>query len=276
MPTPFHLRVLRAELDARRVKNSRYSLRAFARDLGVDPSALSRILRLRDALAPALGADFVARLNLSPSMQRRFLESVLGERKRNERRKLARSLPAFRESDVDEPPRPGMLSQYTYERIADTCHQDLLKLSAFPGCPADLAWVGRQIGVTELRAKWIVAILLKTELLRREGGTLIRTEAALGSKREAERAIIRMERERALFETLRSSLGSAGVVFHSERISVRPGDLPQAEAMIRSFLRELKDRFDADGEGVDRCLSVQLFPVDPPPLEAGDPTPTGR
>src|SRR5947209_6020860 len=42
-PLPYHIHILRSELERRRRKNPRYSLRAFSARLGVDPSGLSRI-----------------------------------------------------------------------------------------------------------------------------------------------------------------------------------------------------------------------------------------
>jgi transcriptional regulator with XRE-family HTH domain len=63
---------------ARRVeRNRRYSLRAFARDLGVDHSSLSQWLRGRRAFTVEVIERLGARLRLSPRQTRVFTE--LGE-----------------------------------------------------------------------------------------------------------------------------------------------------------------------------------------------------
>lgn len=54
-----------AEFDQRRRRNSRYSLRAFARDLGTDHATLSQLLRGRRILSPRLVRQFGRCLHLS-------------------------------------------------------------------------------------------------------------------------------------------------------------------------------------------------------------------
>jgi len=73
---------LHAELAARRRRNARYSLRAFARFLGTDHSTLSQILRSRRSLSAHMVARFGRRLGLSAAFvaeacQQQIAESVL-------------------------------------------------------------------------------------------------------------------------------------------------------------------------------------------------------
>ncbi len=56
---------LTAELGQRRLRNARYSLRAFARDLGTDHATLSQLLRGRRVLSPRLVRQFGRKLHLS-------------------------------------------------------------------------------------------------------------------------------------------------------------------------------------------------------------------
>jgi len=57
--------LLQRELDDRRNRNHRYSLRAFARSLRCDHSTLSQILRGRRALTPSAVRQFAARLRVA-------------------------------------------------------------------------------------------------------------------------------------------------------------------------------------------------------------------
>lgn len=82
---------LETEFGLRRQRNPRYSLRAFARDLGTDHSTLSQILRRRRALSPRMVQRFGQRLRYGPAAihdayAQQQVETIL---------KLARS-PAFR------------------------------------------------------------------------------------------------------------------------------------------------------------------------------------
>jgi hypothetical protein len=56
---------LTVEFDQRRRRNPRYSLRAYARDLGTDHATLSQLLRGRRLLSPRLVRQFGRRLHLS-------------------------------------------------------------------------------------------------------------------------------------------------------------------------------------------------------------------
>ncbi|MBV2169673.1 MAG: TIGR02147 family protein [Bdellovibrio sp.] len=63
-----------AELERRKAKNQRYSLRAFSRLLGVDSSRLSKILRRERPLSAEMIQDMGAKLNLSTPAVRRYLD----------------------------------------------------------------------------------------------------------------------------------------------------------------------------------------------------------
>ena len=73
---------LRTEFSARRQRNARYSLRAFARFLGVDHATLSQILRGRRSLSPRMATRLGRRLGLAPALvaearQQQTAEAVL-------------------------------------------------------------------------------------------------------------------------------------------------------------------------------------------------------
>lgn len=59
---------LQEELEQRRERNPRYSLRAFARYLGTDHSTLSQILRRRRTLSAQMMRRLAGRLRLSPGL----------------------------------------------------------------------------------------------------------------------------------------------------------------------------------------------------------------
>ena len=64
MPSVTFRSVLRAELERRQASNARYSLRSFARDLSVDHSTLSQILRGKRRLTGRKVRAFGRRLRL--------------------------------------------------------------------------------------------------------------------------------------------------------------------------------------------------------------------
>ena len=64
--------LLLQELTARKHRNSSYSLRAFARDLGVSAAALSQYLSRKRELSPKNRSSIAVRMKLSPIEARAF------------------------------------------------------------------------------------------------------------------------------------------------------------------------------------------------------------
>jgi plasmid maintenance system antidote protein VapI len=70
-------RWLRDELARRRARNRRYSLRAYARDLAVHHATLSRILRGRQRVTPALIARLPVSVELAAATLRAEAETAV-------------------------------------------------------------------------------------------------------------------------------------------------------------------------------------------------------
>ena len=85
---PFHLSLLRRELESRQARNPSYSLRAFARALGIDPGALSAILNQRRPLSEAWCDRLIERLGLGAEEAAKFRGSVLESLRAHKIRKL--------------------------------------------------------------------------------------------------------------------------------------------------------------------------------------------
>lgn len=79
---PFYAQYLEEELERRKEKNARYSLRGFASYLDMDPSALSRILAGKQEMSIQMALAVMQKLDLSPEDQDRFVVSVAEEKYR--------------------------------------------------------------------------------------------------------------------------------------------------------------------------------------------------
>jgi hypothetical protein len=76
---PYYVRFLAAELERRKARNPRYSLRAFAKAVGLDASALSRILSGKQGLSLSSGIKVGKKLSLPKTELRIFLASIAEE-----------------------------------------------------------------------------------------------------------------------------------------------------------------------------------------------------
>ena len=114
-------RYLQAELARRCAQNQRYSLRAFARTLGVDHSTLSQILRGKRNLTPTVIERFGRKLGLDAETRARF--AVEPHRR-----------PAVREDVV--------------RLLADWEHGAIVELAQLDCFQPDSRWIARVLGIT--------------------------------------------------------------------------------------------------------------------------------
>lgn len=77
----YHVEFLKAELEKRKQKNARYSMRAFASFLDIHPSALSRILNGIQEISLPTAQIVLQQLKMSDDEKRLFLASVAEEKR---------------------------------------------------------------------------------------------------------------------------------------------------------------------------------------------------
>lgn len=85
----FHIQVLFDELRARKQKNALYSMRAFANQLEIHPSALSRAMAGKEELSLQACLRMIKRLPLNDDEKLRFVTSVADEKYERAMRTLA-------------------------------------------------------------------------------------------------------------------------------------------------------------------------------------------
>lgn len=138
---------MQEEVARRCAKNPRYSLRAFARHLGMDHSTLSQLVRGRRPFTPRTIERLGARLRLAPEAVVKFLEA---EREPSEpwTAREARTLTADAAS-----------------LLAEWHHYAILELTRLPSFEPDVRWIGRVLGLTPDEVNVALNRLLRLGLL---------------------------------------------------------------------------------------------------------------
>jgi transcriptional regulator with XRE-family HTH domain len=77
---PLYVQLLRTELEKRKRAKAGYSLRAFASHLGLDPSALSKVLKGTKHLSVQSSLNIVKRIEFTETEKRQFLLSLAEEK----------------------------------------------------------------------------------------------------------------------------------------------------------------------------------------------------
>ena len=73
----YYQKWLSDELDRRSIKNREYSMRAFAKNLKISPSLLSRIMSGTMDVSPKTAAQIVNASDMNPEVAKIFVESIL-------------------------------------------------------------------------------------------------------------------------------------------------------------------------------------------------------
>lgn len=166
--------IIAREFEVRTSANPSYSLRAYARDIGLAAPRLSLILNCKQGLSRAAAAKVAKRLRLTAADEERFSDLVEAAHARSPlkrsqaRMRLEHQQPQdFREVNAD-----------AFAVVADWYHFAILELVGFRAYDGTLKWLARRSGLPLSTIKDVVARLQRLGLLvMDEAGRLQATEA---------------------------------------------------------------------------------------------------
>lgn len=141
---------LRNELASRCARNPRYSLRAFGRDVGINHSTLSKLLRGRRALGLRTIEQVCGRMGLSKAQCQRF---IVAER-------------LWRRQSDDEPRRIRRLGRDVSTLLSDWRHFAILELTRLDSFQTDSRWIARVLGSSPDEIDVAIQRLLRFGLLQ--------------------------------------------------------------------------------------------------------------
>lgn len=240
---PYHS-LLQDTFAERRGKNPAYSLRAFSRDLGISPAALSQVLSYQRALSPKNIRRLADKLSLSPSE----LSNLKKEKKRPESAKIERRT---LEDDV-------------FRLMSDWFYFGILSLSRTPNCRADAKWISERLGISTIEARGALERLERLGLVRVVGQRLERTAEALTTTVEIPNSAGRKLQKQHL-EIAQSSLEQVPIQkreITSITMAIDPKKMKAAKAMISRFRDDLSDFLESGKQENVYVLGVQLFPLE--------------
>lgn len=247
---------LQEQLNSRREKNPRYSLRSFARHLGVSPGRLSELLNGQRNMSSVLAEKFAARLEL-PDEERSALVSAA--------RKLRKRTPSARvRSDLTpSKPRYHTVPKDMFEFISDWQHFGILALMETDDFIGDERWMARRLG---LSVEAVIQAMERLELCNliqesESGWTL--TGHNLASTTETPSKGLR-KHHRQQMQIAASSLDTVPLhqrEFTSVTMAIDPDRLVVAKKSIKDFRRQLCAYLEGGRRREVYSLNIQLIPL---------------
>ncbi|MDO9399316.1 MAG: DUF4423 domain-containing protein [bacterium] len=248
----YYLSKIKEEFSRKQRANEHYSLRAYARDLGVHPSTLSQVMKGNRPLPLKDSASVVKNLKLGPKDKTLFMESLY-------RRKT--SIDDIEISSLDE---RFMLDESYYKALAEWEHFAVLELYEIVDFQANIAEISKKLKITPNRAEVVVNNLLTCGLLKRNDmGELKRAHASVRTTEDVKCQAMQESHK----ETLMMGINKLEEIevefrdFSSTTVAIDLEKLTEAKTIIREFRQKMEGLF-RDGNKTDLYqLAIQFFPL---------------
>ena len=237
--------LLLEELHRRKKFNPQYSLRSFARQLGMSPGHLSSLISGKKLLTIRQASLIAIKLKLSPTKKQRLLSAIA---------------PDLR---GPSPIEMRQLAEQEFALISEWHHLAILSLARLPNFRLQPRAVGKRLGIAKEQAEEALTRLIHLGFLTKSGGRLSRTVKPLQTTTDIPSIAIRKYHNQIL-EMAKARNETEPVerkVFTAMTLPINVGKLATVKGMIDEFNERVSLELE-DGELQDvYVLSIQLFPI---------------
>jgi len=239
---------LEQELSRRNSANPNYSLRAFARDLGVDSSFLSKLLNGKRSMTARTIMSLAPRLSLPELEVQSFIQKANGRR----RRYLVGSQDMLVYQEIED---------QKYLQNLEWYHLAILEMVGFKDFQANAAWVSGRLPITQDQAQQALDTLMSLGVLsQREDGVWkneINNHTVSGAKIPRAQMLKKQIYEQAL-AVIPQGVGSHSTV----TVGISENRYQEAVERIVRFRRELS-HFLSEPDEKEKVyqILISLFPV---------------
>jgi hypothetical protein len=236
---------LAEELRVRQARNPRYSLRSFARDLGVSVTALSDVLSAKRHFSKKNVARIVAKLGWSPLQEKAFLETVAGH------------------TPSRNPAEQLILADDRFQFISEWYYLAILNLARLPHAKASATWIAKHTGITETEASEALSRLKRLGYISTVNGKLQRQIPEVKTTSEVPSAAIRKYHRQnfLLAEKAQEFVAFERRQISSFTVATTPERMQKAKKMLTAFMDKLADVLDAENPTEVYTVSTQMFPA---------------
>ncbi|MFL5812300.1 MAG: TIGR02147 family protein [Bdellovibrionia bacterium] len=252
-------RYLQQELIRRCEKNPGYSLRSFARSLGIHHTTLSRLIAGKRGLNSKSIQRLCGALKLSQAEASLYLDGKATE------------APPLDSAHYQN------LALDTFISISEWYHDAILELTHIQGFKGDPKWIATKLGIKASQVKTAVERLQRLELLSitprnqwidlsRDNTTNVSNDITSAALRKLQKQILELSME-ALEEIPRAHRDHS-----STTLAIEAADLPEIKERIKKFRFELTSfvqRKSVKANSVYQ-LAVSFFPLTPIEIPKGD------
>ena len=250
-------RLLKKELSERSAQNKGYSMRAFARDLEIEPAQLSRVLKGKQNISVQAAQSVARKLFDSKKEQELFVALVALSLAKKPRQAEAAMNEVKRNSVASKP-----LELSWLDVISDWYHIAIMDLLTLPRGPRRAADIAKYLGITIHETDFALERLSDLGLIRAERGGWRKTEAELRTPSGTPSAAIRRYHKQMLGKAL-ESIDQQDVnerMLFGRTMTINKSDLRQLELLTQEYLDRVSE-FSQETKNCDSLyqINVQAF-----------------
>jgi uncharacterized protein (TIGR02147 family) len=248
----YYLKKLKEDFSRKKRANSYYSLRAYARDLGVHPATLCQVLLGKRPLPLKNAGRVVERMALNARERTVFMDS------------LSRRHSTFDAIKVPEKDERFLLDESYFQIIAEWEHYAVLALFDCYGFDTEITNISERLKITPTRADVVLENLLHYGLLKRdESGKLLKSHPKVRTSEDVLSKALRASHMETL-EIGKSKLDDVSVElrdFSSVMVAIDLNKIPEIKIAIREFRQKLMELVKSGRPAEVYQLAIQFYPI---------------
>jgi uncharacterized protein (TIGR02147 family) len=268
--------ILQRVLQGRIARNSAYSLRAFARDLGLSHTYLSLVLSGRKSVSVERASAMAEMLAFTRTETQRFVRSaVLSSSARRGAYGYLKNVLKAEEAAASSKPHTKSkdeiefhdLEQERFRAMGNWWHFAILDLLTCDDARRDLGWIARRLGISQTTARDAVERLLRLNLLEDKNGRWVKTKQHILAKVNRPDTLVRIFHKDMLSKALQTLSDEDGVDEYSRRdllsmtVAVNPAKISEAKELVGEFQRKIVACLTSGPCDEVYQMNVQLMPL---------------
>ena len=238
---------LQQQLNIKKARNSKYSLRAYAKWLGISPAHLSQLISGIRPMTSKISLKIIKKFNFSPAEKVEFLESIHM---------------SLIEENIQSNDEFFLLKEDEFQLISDWHHYAILSCFDLKGSSTKHAWFAKKLGIDIGLIDEAIERLIRLEIIGKSNGKYIQIKKPLRTSTDVPVAAIRkyhatnLELATEKIETIPMDKRELSSI----TMPIDPKKLNLAKELISDFKRRLSDVLEQGEKTEVYTLSIQLFP----------------
>jgi uncharacterized protein (TIGR02147 family) len=248
---------LNAEFKRRKIANSHYSMRSFARFLELSPPFLSKLLRGQKDLSMDRLVIIADKLGFNDHETLQFCQMAQINKSRNQRTKEA----LLKASNQEETEEYQSLDLDNFQAISDWYHYPILELATCYAKQLSPEFISKKLGISRLEATEALNRLIHLNLIEKKNGTWSKTKSNVSASA--------ITPNRALRNFHSQMIHKANLAIEGQEIIQRditgvtipfdPRKMEQARKEIKAFRRKMVKLMDCKNPTEVYQLNIQFF-----------------